>query len=185
MAKVRSDPGHLKATESAARGRVNDLESHPNPQPLGRSVAKGYPSSERRLSHVCSRSRSQPQTVDADNSRTGSEVDQSGEATPFWDRGIFSVRLNRDPSGYQVQDIAVGIDPGSKKEGLTVKSASHTYLNIQADAVTHVKEAKADQSASRRRGDNDRHHVVGRGPIAQGEAFLHPRKPGGSGSSVC
>jgi len=75
---------------------------------------------------------------------------KSGEATPFWDRGIFGVRLNRDPSGCQVQDIAVGIDPGSKKEGLTVKSASHTYLNIQADAVTHVKEAKADQSASRR-----------------------------------
>jgi len=75
---------------------------------------------------------------------------KSGEATPFWDRGIFCVRLNRDPSDCQVQDIAVGIDPGSKKEGLTVKSASHTYLNIQADAVTHVKEAKADQSASRR-----------------------------------
>ena len=75
---------------------------------------------------------------------------KSGEATPFWDRGIFCVRLNRDPSGCQVQDIAVGIDPGSKKEGLTVKSASHTYLNIQADAVINVKEAKADQSASRR-----------------------------------
>ncbi len=32
---------------------------------------------------------------------------KSGEATPFWDRGIFGVRLNRDPSGCQVQDIAV------------------------------------------------------------------------------
>jgi len=56
----------------------------------------------------------------------------------------------RDPSGREVQDITVGIDPGSKKEGLTIKSASHTYLNIQADAVTNVKEAEADQSASRR-----------------------------------
>ena len=73
-----------------------------------------------------------------------------GEATPFWDRGIFCVRLNREPSDTKTQPIAVGIDPGSKKEGLTVKSASHTYLNINADAVTFVKEAKADQLASRR-----------------------------------
>ena len=73
-----------------------------------------------------------------------------GEATPFWDRGIFCVRLNREPSDTQTQPIAVGIDPGSKKEGLTVKSASHTYLNINADAVTFVKAAKADQRDSRR-----------------------------------
>jgi hypothetical protein len=73
-----------------------------------------------------------------------------GEATPFWDRGIFCVRLNREPSDTQTQPIAVGIDPGSKKEGLTVKSASHTYLNINADAVTFVKEAKADQRDARR-----------------------------------
>ena len=53
------------------------------------------------------------------------------------------------------QDVVVGIDPGSKKEGLTVKSASHTYLNIQADAVTHVKEAKADQRYPGGRDDTD------------------------------
>src|SRR5262245_40178188 len=75
---------------------------------------------------------------------------QRREATPYWDRGIFCVRLNREPSGHQTQDIAVGIDPGSKKEGLTVKSAAHTYLNIQADAATHVQEAKADQADARR-----------------------------------
>jgi hypothetical protein len=75
---------------------------------------------------------------------------QRGEATPFWDRGIFCVRLNREPSGRETQDLAVGIDPGSQKEGLTVKSAAQTYLNIQADAVIHVKEAKADQAATRR-----------------------------------
>ena len=75
---------------------------------------------------------------------------KSGEATPFWDRGIFGVRLNREPSGTQTQPIAVGIDPGSKKEGLTVKSQAHTYLNIQADAVTHVKEAVAERRDSRK-----------------------------------
>jgi len=64
---------------------------------------------------------------------------KSGEATPFWKKGIFCIRLNRKPSDDETQSIAVGIDPGSKKEGFTVKSASHTYLNIQADAVTWVK----------------------------------------------
>jgi hypothetical protein len=61
-------------------------------------------------------------------------------ATPFWKRGIFCVRLNQAPSGRKTQQIALGVDPGSKKEGFTVKSSSHTYLNLQADAVTWVKD---------------------------------------------
>jgi hypothetical protein len=64
---------------------------------------------------------------------------KEGKATPFWKRGVFCVRLNVEPSNNQKQEIAVGIDPGSKKEGFTVKSESHTFLNIQADAVTWVK----------------------------------------------
>jgi hypothetical protein len=64
-----------------------------------------------------------------------------GKATPFWKGGVFCVRLNQDPSARHTQPIAVGIDPGSKKEGLVVKSSAHTYLNLQADAVTWVKEA--------------------------------------------
>ena len=65
---------------------------------------------------------------------------KSGKATPFWCNGVFCVRLNVDPSGDYKQEIAVGVDPGSKKEGFTVKSESHTYLNVQADA--HNKVAK-------------------------------------------
>lgn len=64
-----------------------------------------------------------------------------GEATSFWKRGVFCVRLNREPSARWTQEIAVGIDPGSKKEGLTAKSEAHTFLNLQADAVTWVKDA--------------------------------------------
>jgi len=74
----------------------------------------------------------------------------SKKATPFWKKGIFCVRLNVEPSSRQFQEIAVGIDPGSKKEGYTVKSELHTYLNIQADAVTWVKEAVATRSMLRR-----------------------------------
>ncbi|HIK20992.1 MAG TPA: RRXRR domain-containing protein [Synechococcus sp. M44_DOE_062] len=65
---------------------------------------------------------------------------KAGKATPFWKKGVFCVRLNVEPSDRKVQPIAVGIDPGSKKEGWSVKSAAHTYLNIQADAVTWVRE---------------------------------------------
>ncbi|MHC5719551.1 MAG: RRXRR domain-containing protein, partial [Nostoc sp.] len=38
------------------------------------------------------------------------------------------------------QPIAVGVDPGSKGEGFTVKSKMHTYLNIQTHAVDWVKD---------------------------------------------
>ena len=61
-----------------------------------------------------------------------------GEATPYWDNGIYCIRLNKEPSDRDTQEIAVGVDPGSKKEGFTVKSEAHTYLNVQADAHSGV-----------------------------------------------
>ena len=61
-----------------------------------------------------------------------------GEATPYWDNGIYCIRLNKEPSDREIQDIVVGVDPGSKKEGFTVKSEKHTYLNVQADAHNKV-----------------------------------------------
>jgi hypothetical protein len=60
---------------------------------------------------------------------------KSGKATPFWKRGVFCVRLNHEPSDRQLQPVAVGIDPGSKREGFTIKSKHHTYLNIQTHAI--------------------------------------------------
>jgi hypothetical protein len=74
------------------------------------------------------------------SSRAASWI-KSGKATPFWKKGVFCVRLNVEPSERKMQDVAVGVDPGSKKEAFTVKSETHTYLNIQADAVTWVKDA--------------------------------------------
>ena len=65
---------------------------------------------------------------------------KSGKATPFWKKGVFCVRLNVEPSNHNYQPIAVGIDPGSKREGFTVKSKSHTYLNVQTHAVDWVKD---------------------------------------------
>ena len=71
---------------------------------------------------------------------------KSGKATPFWKKGVFCVRLNVEPSDRQTQPVAVGVDPGSKKEGWTVKSAAHTY----ADAVTWVKKHVEQRRQMRR-----------------------------------
>ena len=59
---------------------------------------------------------------------------KKGFATPYWSNGIFCIRLNFEPKDRYKQEIAVGVDPGSKKEAFTVKSEAHTYLNVQADA---------------------------------------------------
>ena len=73
-----------------------------------------------------------------------------GEATPYWDNGIYCIRLNKEPSQREIQEIAVGVDPGSKKEGFTVKSEAHTYLNVQADAHSGVGKKVAKRRELRR-----------------------------------
>ena len=75
---------------------------------------------------------------------------KKGFATPYWSNGVFCIRLNYETEDAYTQDIVVGVDPGSKKEGFTVKSASHTYLNIQADAHSGVGKKVAKRRESRR-----------------------------------
>ena len=79
---------------------------------------------------------------------------KKGLATPYWSNGIFCIRLNYDTKEH-TQDICVGVDPGSKKEGFTVKSESHTYLNIQADAHTYTSK-KVKKRRELRRGRRSR-----------------------------
>ena len=67
------------------------------------------------------------------------ELVRQRKAVRRFNRGMFYNRLVDRANG-EVQPIALGIDPGSKKEGFTVKSEAHTYLNINADAVTWVKD---------------------------------------------
>src|SRR5215467_1802929 len=75
---------------------------------------------------------------------------KSGKATAFWKGGLFCVRLNAEPAAREVQPLAVGIDPGSKREGHSVLSAAHTYLNIQAQARDGVKDAEQESTRMRR-----------------------------------
>lgn len=81
------------------------------------------------------------------------ELVRNGRAVRRFNRGIFYIRLLNREDG-DTQPIAVGIDPGSKREALTVKSKVHTYLNIQVDAVTWVKGAmktRREMRGARRR----------------------------------
>jgi hypothetical protein len=71
------------------------------------------------------------------------------KAVRRFDIGLFYLQLIERAEG-ETQRIAVGIDPGSKKEALTVKSRKRTFLNIQTDAVTWVKEAEATSTTMRR-----------------------------------
>ena len=78
-----------------------------------------------------------------------------GKATPFRNKGIWCVRLNVEPSARNTQEIVVGVDPGSKREGLSVVSKKSTFLNIQANARTGVKE-KIENRRDLRRGRRTR-----------------------------
>ncbi len=68
------------------------------------------------------------------------ELIKKNKAKRRFKAGIFYIKLTQRTDGV-TQDIAVGIDPGSKREAFTVKSELHTYLNILSNSVTWVKEA--------------------------------------------
>jgi hypothetical protein len=77
------------------------------------------------------------------------ELVRQGKARRRFDRGLFYLQLTVRETG-AVQPIAIGIDPGSKREGITVKSAAHTYLNLQAEAVAWISEAEQTSTRMRR-----------------------------------
>ena len=77
------------------------------------------------------------------------ELLRRGKAVRRFSRGLFYIRLLEREGGVVSEDIT-GIDPGSKMEGFTVKSEAHTYINIQAGAVTWVSDAVKTRREMRR-----------------------------------
>lgn len=78
---------------------------------------------------------------------------KSGRATPFWNMGVFCVRMNEE-TGKIKQEVVLGIDPGSKREGFTVAAPHSVFLNIQAETVDWVKkkvEVRRNMRKSRRK----------------------------------
>jgi hypothetical protein len=65
---------------------------------------------------------------------------EKGQAKPYWQKGIFCIMLNREPFARNYQGIALGIDPGSKREGYTVATEKSVVLNITTDTKGWVKE---------------------------------------------
>jgi hypothetical protein len=72
------------------------------------------------------------------------------EATPFWNHGVWCIRLNREPSARNIQDMVAGIDTGSKREAIVVKTEAHTIINVQLDAITHVSDRVTTRRQMRR-----------------------------------
>jgi len=68
------------------------------------------------------------------------ELVRKGKAVRRFKVGIFYLQLTKREDG-EVQKVAVGIDPGSKREAFTVKDAKHSYLNVLSDAIVWVKDA--------------------------------------------
>jgi hypothetical protein len=48
-----------------------------------------------------------------------------------------------------MQDVAIGVDPGSKFEGYTVKSEMYTFLNVQTNARYGIMEAMESRAYAR------------------------------------
>jgi len=75
---------------------------------------------------------------------------EKGQAKAMWKNQIFCIQLLKDPSDSGYQDVTIGIDPGSKKEGLTVVTDTKVILNITTEAVTTVKDAVETRRMLRR-----------------------------------
>ena len=73
-----------------------------------------------------------------------------GQAKAFWQKGIFCIILTREPSARNFQDVVVGIDPGSKREGYTVTTDTKVVLNLLTDTPGWVKEKIETRSTLRR-----------------------------------
>jgi len=72
------------------------------------------------------------------------------EAKPYWSRGVFCIILQKEPSYRKYQEIAIGVDPGSKFEGFSVKSETHTLLNIHTEAKIDVSDKVENRRNLRR-----------------------------------
>lgn len=77
------------------------------------------------------------------------ELVRKGRAVRRFKDGLFYIELLDREDG-ETQQLALGVDPGSKREGFTVQSGRKTLANILADARTGVKEAVAQRRDMRR-----------------------------------
>jgi hypothetical protein len=46
------------------------------------------------------------------------------------DLNVFAIQLINEPSGYETQDVVIGIDPGKRFSGVGVQSSKATVLKL-------------------------------------------------------
>lgn len=75
---------------------------------------------------------------------------EKGEAVKYWQKGIFCIKLLKIASSNNLQDIVIGIDPGSKREGYTIASKKTIIFNITTNTPNWVKAHVEDRKNNRR-----------------------------------
>jgi hypothetical protein len=74
---------------------------------------------------------------------------EKGDAVSRWKNQIFYIQLVKS-SGNLLQDVTIGIDPGSKREGFTVATDTKVVLNILSEARQGIKEVLETRRTLRR-----------------------------------
>lgn len=76
---------------------------------------------------------------------------EKGKAVKRWYRGFFYIKLTDREDG-DIQDVALGVDPGSMREGYTIMSSKRIFLNINAHAANGkgIKKSMEGRSNARR-----------------------------------
>lgn len=67
---------------------------------------------------------------------------EKGLAKPYWRKGIFCILLikNESEKRGEYKQVALGIDPGSKREGYTVATEDSVVLNITTNTPNWIKD---------------------------------------------
>ena len=146
---IRSKPLTRQESEPTARGRASDMQGAPLAllPSAGQSRSGVHTAARQPYQSVPVVDRAGKPLMPTTPSRARRWI-KSKEATPFFKRGIFCVRLNREPSGREYQDIAVGIDPGSKREGFTVKSLARRRSRTLSTMRAIAHESKEGRMTS-------------------------------------
>ena len=145
VVKITGNSGRLKTTELSRRGSRKhvtdasqvgspcDSQSRREKLPENRNDKVTYP-----LMRVPVVSATGTPLMPTSSQRA-KELIKAGKAISRFSNGIFYIKLTQREEG-NIQKVTCGIDPGSKREGITVKSAKVTYINVLSDAVDTVKD---------------------------------------------
>ena len=135
----------LKATESVSCGREKDVTSAPLACNLSSDQSRS--GSKQGLVPV----------VDSHNNplfpcrpSVASRLVRLGKATPFYHKGFFCIKLRKVVANPVRKKIAMGIDHGAKRTGITVASSGHVILNIQTDTPCWIKDKMESRLQLRR-----------------------------------